>query len=98
MITHAAPSHSDDMARRQKRYLITMFIRTACFVGLWLTPGVWRWAFLAGAAVLPTVAVVLGNAADRRSVVVDDTPPPAPDEPARPAITDTTVIPGEVVE
>lgn len=99
MITRAAPSHSEDMGRRQKRYLITMLIRTACFVGLVLTPGVWRWAFLAGAAVLPTIAVVLGNAADRRSVVSDDTEPvPASDEPERPALTDTTVIPGEVVD
>ena len=99
VITHAAPSHSDDMARRQKRYLITMLIRTACFVGLWLTPGVWRWTFLAGAAILPTIAVVLGNAADRRSVVVDDTEPePAADLPQRPALTDTSVVPGEVVD
>ncbi|HEX2856748.1 MAG TPA: DUF3099 domain-containing protein [Propionibacteriaceae bacterium] len=99
VITRAAPSHSEDMGRRQKRYLITMLIRTACFVGLVLTPGVWRWAFLAGAAVLPTIAVVLGNAADRRSVVSDDTEPvPASDEPERPALTDTTVIPGEVVD
>jgi len=99
VITHAAPSHSDDMARRQKRYLLTMLFRTACFLGLWLTPGVWRWAFLAGAAILPTVAVVLGNAADRRSVVIDDTPAAGtPDEPRRPALTDTSVIPGEVVD
>ncbi len=99
VITHAALSHSEDMARRQKRYLITMSIRTACFVGLWLTPGVWRWAFLVGAAILPTIAVVLGNAADRRGVVVDDTTPPDDgDEAPRKAITDRSVIRGEVVD
>ena len=97
VITHAALSHSDDMSRRQHRYLITMSIRTACFVGLWLTPGVWRWSFLVGAAVLPAIAVVLGNAADRRSVVVDDTVPSTGETP-REAITDQSVIPGEVVD
>lgn len=93
VITKAAPSHSEDMSRRQKRYLITMLIRTGCFVGLVLTPGYWRWSFLIGAAVLPPIAVLLGNAADRRSVVIDE----APAADAR-ALTDHRTITGEVVD
>ncbi len=93
VITHAALSHSEDMSRRQRRYLLTMLIRTACFLGLVLTPGPWRWSFLVGAAILPTIAVVLANAADRRAVVDDDV-----EEFARPALTDHTTIPGEVVD
>lgn len=97
VITKAALSHTEDMARRQKRYLLTMLIRTACFVGLCLTPGIWRWSFLLGAAVLPTIAVVLGNAADRRSVVTDDPTPVSAVQPIG-ELTDHAVIRGEVVD
>lgn len=94
-ITHAQLSHSEDMSRREKRYFLTMFIRVACFIALCFAPGWWKLAFLVGAAVLPTVAVVLGNAADRRSAVIDDT------EPAfhvAGEITDHQTITGEVVD
>ena len=42
--------------------LITMAIRTACFVLMVVVDGWLRWVFLAGAAFLPYVAVVLANA------------------------------------
>ena len=32
-ITSAAPSAHEDLRRRQKRYLISMSLRSACFVG-----------------------------------------------------------------
>jgi len=32
-ITTAASSRADDIAARQKRYLLSMSIRSACFVG-----------------------------------------------------------------
>ena len=77
--------------------MITMAIRTGCFLGLAFTPNIWRWAFLVGAAVLPTIAVVLGNAADRRSSVIEDTPQPGDAAPIA-AITAHETIPGEVVD
>ena len=52
---------------RQRRYLWSMLVRTVCFIGLVITPSPWRWSFLLGAAVIPAVAVVLGNAVNRRT-------------------------------
>lgn len=58
-----APESSDlESSARIKRYLITMGIRTACFIMLVVIDEWWRWLFLVGAAVLPYVAVVLANA------------------------------------
>ena len=63
-ITTAPRSRRDDIAGRQRRYLISMGIRTACFVLTVVTMGHWfMWVFLAGSFVLPYVAVVLANAA-----------------------------------
>jgi len=39
-----------------------MMIRTACFVLTVITPSPYRWFFLAGAAGLPYIAVVVANA------------------------------------
>ena len=66
-ITSASRSHSDDMWARQKRYMITMGIRTACFliaIACYLSPAPkWiAWVFIVGSLVLPYVAVVMANA------------------------------------
>lgn len=66
-ITSARTSHSDDLHRRKVRYLMSMGIRTACFVLAIVTGGPIRWIFVAGAVFLPYVAVVLANATDRRT-------------------------------
>lgn len=67
-ITTAAPSPNEDIAARQRRYLISMAIRTACVIGAVVVgPGVLRWVLVAGAVFLPYVAVVMANATDRRS-------------------------------
>ncbi|MGI8577824.1 MAG: DUF3099 domain-containing protein [Nocardioidaceae bacterium] len=68
-ITSARRSRSDDIKHRQTRYLISMGIRTACFVLAVLTPSPYRWFFVAGALFLPYVAVVLANTSDRREVI-----------------------------
>lgn len=64
-ITTAAAGRNVDIAARQKRYLLSMSIRSICFVGAVLTALAgwqWVWPFLiAGAIVLPYVAVVLAN-------------------------------------
>jgi hypothetical protein len=55
------------MAHRQKRYMISMGIRTLCFVAAVVVgPGWLRWVLVAGAFVLPYIAVVMANSASPR--------------------------------
>lgn len=66
-ITSASRGHSDDVWSREKRYMITMGIRTACFVGgaICFIAGVtpWLvWTLMIGSLVLPYIAVVMANA------------------------------------
>ncbi|GEN79151.1 hypothetical protein AFE02nite_08850 [Actinotalea fermentans] len=59
---------SDDVSARARRYLIQMTIRVVCFLGAVVVDHWTRWVLLAGAVVLPYVAVVLANAGrERRS-------------------------------
>ncbi len=61
-ITSAARPHSEDIGGRQRRYLISMAIRTLCFLATVASMGHWfMWVFLAGAVFLPYVAVVVAN-------------------------------------
>jgi hypothetical protein len=61
-ITSAQPSLSRDLPARQRRYFISMMIRTACFVATVFLPNPYRWVALAGALLLPYFAVVMANA------------------------------------
>ena len=65
-ITSAATSHHEDIAARQRRYVISMSIRTLCFILAVLCSGWLRWTFAAAAIILPYVAVVAANAGPRR--------------------------------
>lgn len=65
-ITTATRSHSDDIAARQRRYLISMAVRTVCFIGavvafLTLGNGWVMWVLVSASFVLPYVAVVMAN-------------------------------------
>ena len=72
-ITSAADSLHDDQARRTRRYLIQMGIRMVCLIAAVFTHGIIMWVLLAGAVVLPYIAVVEANAGrDKREV---DVPP-----------------------
>ena len=66
-ITSARPPLGEDVNRRTTRYLVSMGIRTACLVLAVLVDGPLRWAFLAGAILLPYVAVVMANAGRERA-------------------------------
>jgi hypothetical protein len=57
---------TEDQSGRQRRYLISMGLRTACFVGGVLADGVLRWTLIIGAVVLPYFAVVIANAGRER--------------------------------
>ena len=93
-MTSAPEARTEDQARRLKRYLITMAIRTVCFVLLVVVDAWYRWIFAAGAVFLPFIAVVAANAVMPRVTgrvrpvlpVVDETPQltRAPHEPYDP--------------
>ncbi|MEY4023829.1 MAG: hypothetical protein RLZ23_790, partial [Actinomycetota bacterium] len=51
-----------DQSARQRRYFISMMIRTACFILTVLLPSPYRWFALLGAVTLPYIAVVVANA------------------------------------
>lgn len=69
-VTTAASAVHDDSDERLHRYLITMAIRTGCFIAaVWTVYGmnwVWGWVFVPGAVVLPYLAVVGANAHEPR--------------------------------
>jgi hypothetical protein len=93
-ITTAPRSRADDIAARQKRYIFSMGLRTACFVGAVIAGGGWlMWTFLAGAIFLPYVAVVMANAGPGRNTDAElrqvdgvgrELPPTDPEHPIDP--------------
>jgi hypothetical protein len=65
-ISGAAPGMSEEQKGRQRRYLISMGIRTLCFVAGIATTGWLRWTLLIGAVLLPYFSVVIANAGRER--------------------------------
>lgn len=61
-ITQANRSLSKEQSGRTKKYLFSMAIRTACVLAAIVVPGWPKWLFIAGAVVLPYLAVVMANA------------------------------------
>jgi len=61
-ITTAQQGLSDDLPGRQRRYLISMLVRTAFFIAAVFVPNPYRWVCLIGALILPYFAVVMANA------------------------------------
>lgn len=97
VITDARLSQSEDIEMRQRRYAYTMLIRTVCFVAMFFVPGLWRWVCLAGASVLPAIAVILANARDNRTHPQDLNPLPEEPEVTVPMLAPGPVIKGVVV-
>ncbi|XRQ15578.1 DUF3099 domain-containing protein [Actinomadura welshii] len=65
-VTDAPRPMSEDIEQRQRRYLVSMAVRTVCFVGAILAAvaGAPAWLALilvAGALVLPYFAVIVAN-------------------------------------
>lgn len=61
-ITEAQRGLSQEQTGRTRRYLVSMAIRTACVLAAIVVPGWPRWILVAGAVVLPYLAVVVANA------------------------------------
>ena len=51
-ITTAPHNPNDDIDHRRRRYLLSMLIRTLCFVGAVIADGWLRWVLVAGAFLL----------------------------------------------
>ena len=66
-ITDARSGASEELAQRQRRYALTMAFRTACFIAMIFTPGVFRWILFAAAVLLPYIAVIFANQVNERS-------------------------------
>ena len=81
-ITGARRSLSEDIQSRQVRYVISMGIRTICFLLAVITGGWLRILFFAGAVVLPYLAVVFANAGREQAQIGPDAVAP----PLRPGI------------
>ena len=78
VVTSARMSHSDDIALRQRRYVLTQTARIVCVIAAALLPValVWKGVFVAGAVLLPWFGVVMANAGPtvrrrRRTALVD---------------------------
>ena len=72
-ITSASRPHSEEIRGREFRYIVSMGIRTLCFLLALLFMGHWVvWFFLAGAVFLPYIAVVIANAGAAPEPVRDD--------------------------
>lgn len=65
-ITTLPASPTQDRQRRFRRYVFTMSVRVACFVGAVLLHNVWSVLPLVLAGVIPWVAVVVANAGNRQ--------------------------------
>lgn len=66
-ISSAKYAHSEEIPGRMKRYVISMAIRTICFIGAVMAPSPYRWFLIAGAVLLPYFAVVIANAGQEQS-------------------------------
>ena len=71
-VTSAQVPLSADQASRNRRYLISMAIRSLCFVACIFASGWLRWTFFAGALVLPWIAVVIANAGRENAAGASD--------------------------
>lgn len=99
VVTSAHLSHTDDIALRQRRYILTQSTRIACVVLATLLPVplIWKGVFILGAVALPWFGVVMANAGPtvsrrRKSDMVTS---PASAEPLRIAIEPGRVIDAE---
>ncbi len=77
-ITSAQLGQSNELPGRQRRYFISMMVRTGCFIAAVILPSPFRWVALLGAVLLPYFAVVIANAGRETiapgSAVIDDNP------------------------
>jgi len=77
-ISATRSSLHDDLGLRMKRYLLSMSLRTVCFVLAVVFDGWLRWVFVGFAVFLPYVAVVIANGGRSPAPPAPETYAPAP--------------------
>lgn len=100
-VTTAALSHTDDIALRQRRYMLTQLVRIICIALAATLPVAagWKMVFIAGAIILPWFGVVAANAGPTvnrskpNSIVARSEPVTSP--PGRPELGAGRVIDAE---
>jgi hypothetical protein len=70
-ITSLPESPDDERRRRMIRYGIAMGIRVGCVIACFFLQGWWLVLPIAGAVILPYVAVVLANVGSRQRTAVE---------------------------
>lgn len=102
-ITEARESHTSERDSRVRKYTISMTVRMICFILAFFFDGWLRWVFIAGAVVLPYIAVVVANGGadltkrEPPAEFYTDPEPgqlPAPPASAEPSETEAEVIDG----
>jgi hypothetical protein len=88
-ITGARPGVRDDVNSRTRRYLISMGVRTVCFLLAVVTDGWLRWVMIAAAVVLPYLSVVFANSGRERVAAFPAMAAPAPKAIEGPASRDS---------
>ena len=96
-ITSAGLSHTDDIALRQRRYVLTQSVRILCVILATAlpVPVVWKFLFILGAVVLPWFGVVMANAGPTvsRKAKTNQYTAPVVTQPVR-----TAIEPGRVID
>lgn len=86
-ITGVRRGLAEDQSDRSRRYLISMGIRTVCFLGAVVAHGWLRWVLIVAAVVLPYLSVVFANAGRERSETLNPELYLRPDPLALPDVT-----------
>jgi hypothetical protein len=71
-ITGARRGVREDVDARTRRYLVSMGIRTVCFILAVVASGWLRWAFIVAAILLPYLSVVFANGGRERTIDLPD--------------------------
>ena len=61
LITSLPPPASEEQQLRIRQYLLSMAVRTVCFIAAIFTQGYYRWTLMIAAVILPYFAVVVAN-------------------------------------
>jgi hypothetical protein len=71
-VTSARSGVRDDVDNRARRYLVSMGIRTVCFVLAVIADGWLRWVLVLLAIILPYLSVVFANGGRERAIDLPD--------------------------